>query len=356
MPSPIPTDLATSRRGLMKGAAALTAAAALAGPATAQTAPASAPPGDVVTRAIPSTGERLPAIGLGTFLTFDVVPGQKRDHLFEVVRRHWEAGGRVIDTSPLYGAGEITVGDALIGLGANQQAFIANKIWSTGDFLADESHARRSLEQSFGRLWRDRIDLMQCHSLVNIDVVAPILNAWKKEGRIRLIGATHHDTAYQGLLAGWIARAKLDFVQVNYSIFNRAAEETVLKEAQARGCGVLINMPFEKARLFKLVEGRPLPDFAADIGAATWASFFLKFVIGHPAVTCALPSTSNPEHLTQNVAALRGPVPDAAMRARMAAHMETIPGFSELGQTAWYPGKRYPGIIARAQAEIRARA
>ncbi|QZO00899.1 aldo/keto reductase [Chenggangzhangella methanolivorans] len=360
MPLTTPT---LSRRGVLSGAASLGAASAVlaAGPATSPAAaqtpaagPAPVPAGDVISRAIPRSGEVLPAVGLGTFLTFDVVPGQKRGHLIEVVRRFRAAGGRVIDTSPLYGSGEITVGAALASIEGTDDVFVTNKIWSTGEYLADDSHARRSLDQSLGRLWREKIDVMQCHSLVNVDVVVPLMKAWKKEGRVRFVGASHHENAYQSVLAGWIGRGGLDFVQVNYSIANRAA--SVLKEAAAKGCGVLINMPFEKARLFKLVEGRPLPDFAADIGAKSWAAFFLKFVLGHPAVTCALPSTSNPDHLVENMEALRGPLPDEAMRARMIGHMESLPGFAELMSTPWYPGKRYPGLIARAQAELRARA
>ena len=156
-------------------------------------------------------------------------------------------------------------------------------------------------------------------------------------------------------LLNWVERGNLDFVQVNYSIFNRQAEERLIPAAAQRGTAVLINMPFEKARLFKVVEGRPLPDFAKDIGATNWAQFFLKWVISHPNVTCALPSTSNPAHAAENIAALRGPLPDREMRARMVRHMETIPGFNKISDMPWYPDKRYPGIIARAQAELRER-
>ncbi|HEY0825936.1 MAG TPA: aldo/keto reductase [Ramlibacter sp.] len=298
----------------------------------------------------------LPALGLGTFLTFDVLPGQPRDHLREVTRRYWDGGVRLLDTSPLYGTGESTVGDYVTGLGINQQLFIANKIWSTGEFLADESHARRSLEQSQSRLWRQNFDLMQCHSLVNVDVVLPILNAWKKEGRIRFVGVTHHESDYHDVLAKWIDRGVVDFVQVNYSIFNRDAEERVLPAAMNRGVGVLVNMALEKARLHKVVGNRPLPDFTRDLGIENWSQFFLKFAMSHPAVTCCLSTTSNPRHAAENVGALRGALPDQAMRERMLKHMQGIPGFHELGKMAWYPDKRYPGIIGRSQAEIRARA
>jgi diketogulonate reductase-like aldo/keto reductase len=352
-----------SRRDMMKAlglglAAATMPTGVLPGtpPAWAQQAGAARPAsGTLITRTIPRTNEALPAIGLGTFLTFDTIPGQKRDHLREVLRRYWEAGARVVDTSPLYGTGEITVGDFATSLGINDQMFIANKIWSTGEYLADESHALRSLDTSMQRLWRERIDLMQCHSLVNVDIVVPYLRAWKKEGRIRYAGVTHYENPYLDVLAGWVERGNLDFVQVNYSIFNRQAEERVLPAAAERGTAVLTNMPFEKARLFKIVEGRPLPDFAKEIGVENWAQFFLKWVISHPAVTCALPATSNPDHAAENVGALRGPLPDREMRARMVRHMETIPGFDRIAQMPWYPDKRYPGVIARSQSALRAR-
>jgi diketogulonate reductase-like aldo/keto reductase len=351
-----------NRRDFMRGAAGLGLAAAslpggvLIGASRAEAQQGAAPrsTGPVITRAIPSTNEALPVIGLGTFLTFDVMPGQKRDHLREVIRRYWEAGARVIDTSSLYGTGEISVGHFATSLGMTDQMFVSNKIWSTGEYLADESHARRNLEQSLGRLWRDRIDLMQCHSLVNVDIVVPYLKAWKKEGRVRYIGVTHYENEYHEPLATWIGRG-VDFVQVNYSIFNRAAEERVLSAAADRGVAVFVNMPLEKARLHKVVEGRRLPDFAREIGAENWAQFFLKWVISNPAVTCALPSTSSPDHAAENVGALRGPLPDREMRARMVRHMETIPGFDRIAQVPWYPDKKYPGVIAHAQSELRAR-
>lgn len=348
-----------TRRGFVKAVGAGVTVGALSpvvpilgGAAQAQLRTA---PGDLVTRAVPRSGEMLPAIGLGTFLTFDVIPGQKRDHLLEVVRRHWQAGGRVFDTSPLYGMAEVNVGDFLATLGINDQAFIANKIWSTGEYLADDSHAARSFEISRQRLWRERIDVMQCHSLVNVDIAVPLMKAWKKEGRIRHIGVSHHEPGYFDLLAEWITRGDLDFVQVHYSIHTRIAEDRVLRVAADQGAAVLVNMPLEKARLHKIVEGRPLPDFARELGITTWSQFFLKWVLGHPAVTCAIPSTSNPDHLTENVAAMRGPLPDREMRARMVRHMETIPGFDKLASMPWYPDKTYPGVIGQKQRELRGR-
>ena len=228
--------------------------------------------------------------------------------------RYWAGGARVVDTSPLYGTAEITVGDYATALGISDRLFIANKIWATGDFLADESHALQSLRTSEGRLWRERIDLMQVHSLVNVDLIVPYLRAWKKEGRIRYLGVTHFENQYFEPLANWIDRGNLDFVQVNYSIFNRQAEERILRSAAERGTAVLTNMPFEKARLFKIVEGRPLPEFARESGITTWAQYFLKWVISHPAVTVALSATANPEQprITSPRCAARCPMPRCA--------------------------------------------
>jgi aryl-alcohol dehydrogenase-like predicted oxidoreductase len=274
--------------GMGTAIATLPAANALfASPASAEQSVTNRADPDIVTRTIPRTKEVLPAIGLGTFLTFDVIPGQKRDHLREVMRRYWDAGARVIDTSPLYGTAEITVGDYATSLNMTGSMFVANP--------------------------------------------------------------------YHEPLTQWVERGDLDFVQVNYSIFNRAAEERLIPAAAERGIAVITNMPFEKARLFKVVEGRPLPPFAKDFGAENWAQFFLKWVISNPAVTCVLPATANPNHAAENVGALRGPLPDRAMRARMVQHMQTIPGFDQIAKMPWYPDKKYPGIIGRSQAELRAR-
>jgi diketogulonate reductase-like aldo/keto reductase len=261
------------------------------------------------------------------------------------MRRFWEEGGRTIDVSPLYGMSEANVGEFAQQLGIGNDLFIANKIWATGQYLGDRSQAQSQFERSLQNLSRDRIDLMQVHSLVNVDVIIPLLQEWKQEGRIRYLGVTHHEPVYYAPIERWIERGDLDFVQVRYSIAQRAAEERILPAAADRGTAVLINMPFEKARLFELVQGQSLPDFAREIGCENWAQFFLKYVISHPAVTAAIPATTNPEHVTQNMGALRGPIPDRAMRARMVEHMESIPGFDSLTQTPWYPGKQFSGLV-----------
>ncbi|MBB5695494.1 aldo/keto reductase [Muricoccus pecuniae] len=346
------------RRGLL-GAAAIGATLAGARGALAQAAGGAAPAaaGPVITRRIGRTGQVVTALGLGTFLTYDLAPGRPRGGLREVLRRYLVGGGRLIDTSPLYGSAEVSVGAFLASAEEEPEVFVANKIWSTGAYLGDESHALASLEQSRLRIWRATIDLMQCHSIVNAPVVIPLLQAWKREGLIRHVGVTHHETEAQDELAAIVEAGGVDVVQTNYSIFSRDAERRLLPAAADRGVGVLVNLPLEKARLMRVVEGHPLPDIAREFGAASWAQFFLKWAMGHPAVTSVLCGTSDPEHAADNVRALRGPLPDAAMRRRMVAHMETIPGFGGLGRMPWYPGKdgMYQGLIRASQARARAR-
>lgn len=359
----VETDrLEVGRRGFLGGmglsaalgAAALTAPTPVLSQVVTST-PASSEPAR--TRTIPRTGQVLTTLGLGTFLTFDARPGDDRASLREVFRRYVAGGGRVVDTSPLYGSAEVSVGAFLSDTPEASDIFIANKIWATGEYLGDTSHAAASFEQSRLRVWRDKIDLMQCHSMLNAPVIVPLLQAWKKEGRIKYVGVTHHEAREQDGLAEFVERGAVDFVQTNYSIFDRNAERRLLPAAAERGVGVFINLPLEKARLMKVVEGRPLPGFAREFGAVTWAQFFLKWVMGHPAVTTVLCGTSNPDHAADNVQALYGALPDQAMRRRMVQHMETIPGFADIGRMPWYPGKeaQYRGLIRSAQASARER-
>ncbi|MDQ1079671.1 aldo/keto reductase [Pseudoroseomonas cervicalis] len=357
-------SLPLDRRGLL-GAAGAAAALGLAGrpgsaraQSAAPAATATAPMEPVITRRIGRTGREVTALGLGTFLTFDLLPGQPRDRLRAVMARYLAGGGGVVDTSPLYGSAETSVGAFLSEMPEGRGVFLANKIWSTGEYLGDTSHAQRSLEQSRLRVWRDTIDLMQCHSLTNAPVIVPLLQGWKREGLIGHVGVTHHESGFQPELARFVESGAVDVVQTNYSIYDRAAEERLLPAAADRGVGVLVNLPLEKARLMRVVEGRALPDFAREFGATSWAQFFLKWVIAHPAVSCVLCGTSDPAHMADNLQALRGPLPDAAMRQRMLRHMETIPGFGRIGAMPWYPGKeaQYQGQIRQAQARARARA
>jgi diketogulonate reductase-like aldo/keto reductase len=345
------TEPSLSRRATLRlmglGAAGTMIPSVLNGCGTGQ---AQAPPAlnqssELITKEIPRTKERIPAIGLGTFLTFDVLSNQPRNNIQQVMRRFIDAGGRQIDVSPLYGMSEMNVGEFAKALGVTDSLFITNKIWATGEFLSDRSHAQRQLEQSMKRLSRDRIDAMQVHTLVNVEVIVPLLKAWKQEGRIRYVGVTHHEALYNAPMEWWIENGDLDFVQVRYSIFERSVEERILPAAAEQGTAVLVNMALEKARLFEVVKGQSLPGFAREISCENWAQFFLKYVISHPAVTAAIPATSNPDHLTENMGALKGPLPDNAMRARMVQHMESLPGFDRLGQMPWYPGKKFNGLV-----------
>ncbi len=339
------SNVETSRRNALKALGLGTVA--LAAPGLLRSGPALAIPADLVMKPIPRTGEKVPAVGLGTHMTFDVKPGKPREHLREVMKIFFDGGGRVIDTSPLYGLAEVSIGDFATALGITGQLFMADKIWVTGEWLGDDSHAQRQLRRSMERLWRDQIDLMQVHSLVNARTVVRAMQEWKNDGQIRYIGASHHLPSYYHLMAPLIEKGTLDFAQVRYSLATRVAEERILPAALDTGTAVMVNMPFEKARLFKIVKGRPLPDFASEIGCETWAQFFLKWIISHPAVTCAIPATTNPKHQADNIGALKGPLPDNQMRSRMLAHMQTIPDFDKVAKMPAYPGKTFDGVVKR---------
>ncbi|MCT2581625.1 aldo/keto reductase [Actinophytocola gossypii] len=332
-----------ARRTVIKAAGA---GAVLAATAAASTTPAAATPhGRLLTRRIPSTGERVPAVGLGTFMTFDQWPSEPRTAIREVFRRFWTGGGRVVDTSPLYGLSEGNIGEFSRDLGVNRAMFCANKLWTTGPFLNDDSHAVAQRDQSFTRLDRERLDVVQVHSLTAVEMHLPILRRWKAEGRIRMLGVTHHDPMYFPILEHWIRTGDLDFVQVHYSIQMREAEKRLLPLAADHGTAVLVNMPLEKARLHDIVHGRRLPKVAEEIGAESWAQFFLKYVLAHPAVTAVLPATTNPDHVVDNLGAMRGPLPDRRARRDMIREMELVDGFRELQSRPWYPGKTFDGQV-----------
>lgn len=207
---------------------------------TGVASPASGPSPAALTRTLPRTGEQLTALGLGTFLTFDLKPGARRDGLRQVFERYVAAGGPVVDTSPLYGSAEGSVGQFMGEYAGSDGMFLANKVWATGEYLGHESHAEDSLRQSRLRTWRDTINMMQCHSITNAPVIIPLMKAWKREGLIRHVGVTHHESAAQDQLTTIVERDDVDFVQTNYSIFNRTAERRLLPAAADKGMGVLI--------------------------------------------------------------------------------------------------------------------
>jgi diketogulonate reductase-like aldo/keto reductase len=267
----------------------------------------------MLTRAIPSTGEALPVIGCGTWRGFDVGSApQQRAPLGEVLRELFAAGGSVIDTSPMYGAAEAVTGDLLAAAKTHGKAFIATKVWTSGH---DAGLAQ--MGRSFALLKTGRIDLMQVHNLVDWRSHLPTLRAWKAEGRIRYLGLTHYTPGAHDALEAVMRAEPVDFVQLDYSIEDRAAERTLLPLAAERGIAVLVNQPMGGGGLVRRLRSRPLPAWASEIGCTSWAHVLLKFVLAHPAVTCAIPGTGRPEHMRDNAAAGTGPLPDATMRQRM---------------------------------------
>jgi diketogulonate reductase-like aldo/keto reductase len=268
-------------------------------------------------RRIHSSGASLPVIGCGTWRVFDVGPGQEeRAPLAEVLRILFEAGGSVIDSSPMYGAAEAVAGDLLAASNTRAKAFIATKVWTSG---RDEGIAQ--MQQSLSRFRTGHIDLMQVHNLVDWRTQLATLRAWRSEGLVRYLGVTHYTSSAYDELEAVLRSETLDFVQLNYAMNDRAAEKTLLPLAAGRGISVLVNQPFGGGGLLRSLLGRPLPGWASEIGWQSWAQILLKFVLGHPAVTCVIPGTGQPQHMRDNVQAGFGAMPDEKMRQRMAAHI-----------------------------------
>src|SRR5436305_3111907 len=265
----------------------------------------------MLARPIPSSGEKLPVIGLGTWQTFDVDPAQFAP-LAEVLSTFVKLGGRVIDSSPMYGRAEQVIGDLLTKLKLRDSLFLATKVWTRG-----RQAGINSMERSFARLQTKTIDLMQVHNLVDAETQLRTIREWKAQGRVRYPGATHYEAGAFPAIAEILAREKLDFVQINYSIMEREVEEKILPLAQERGIAVIVNRPFGGGDLFSRVRGKPLPDFAAEFDCTSWAQFFLKWIVAHPAVTCAIPATNNVQHLEDNMRAGIGKLPDGKIRQRM---------------------------------------
>ncbi len=297
-----------SRRDMLRGALA-------AGASTLIPAALAAKPGAILTRTIPRSGERIPAIGLGTWQTFDVGDSEaERAPLRMVLRRFVALGGKVIDSSPMYGESETVVGDLAEETGVRDRLFLATKVWTTG-----RNAGIRQMETSMNLLRTAKLDLMQVHNLVDWQTHLKTLRDWKAQGRIRYLGITHYTESAYDDLERVMRVEKPDFVQFNYSIVSRGAERRLLPLSQELGIGVLINKPFEKASLFGKVRGKVLPAWAADFDCASWAQFFLKFILSHPAVTCAIPATSKVKHLEDNMQAGFGRLPDTATREKMAS-------------------------------------
>jgi diketogulonate reductase-like aldo/keto reductase len=264
-------------------------------------------------RPIPSSGEQLPVIGLGTWQTFDVgSSAAAREPLSQVIDTLFNGGGSLIDSSPMYGKSESVVGDLLAGRGARARAFVATKVWTRG-----REAGIGQMMRSMGFLNAESLDLMQIHNLLDWRVHLATLRDWKAKGRVRYIGVTHYHSGAHADLAAVMRSEPLDFVQFNYALDDRAAEQTLLPLAAERGIAVLINRPFGQGTLIQRLSRQPLPDFAAELSCASWAELALKYLVANEAVTCIIPATRQPEHMESNARAGSGTLPDPDMRRRI---------------------------------------
>jgi diketogulonate reductase-like aldo/keto reductase len=266
-------------------------------------------------RPIPSTGEMLPVVGCGTYRTFDVGDDPKAQAgLADVLRVLFDAGGSVIDSSPMYGSSEAVAGAVLTQISGHDRAFVATKVWTQG-----REAGIAQMEESMRLLQQPRIDLMQIHNLVDWRTQLATLRDWKARGRIRYIGVTHYTSSAFPEVEAVMRSETLDFVQINYAADDRAAEERILPLAKERGIGVIVNQPFGGGGLIGRLKGQPLPAWAAQVGCTSWAQLLLKFVLAHPAVTCVIPGTGRKQYMIDNVQAGFGAYPDEAMRRQIVA-------------------------------------
>jgi diketogulonate reductase-like aldo/keto reductase len=264
-------------------------------------------------RGIPSTNEMLPVIGLGTWKQFDVGSSiDARRPLKEVLSKISEIKGLLIDSSPMYGRSEDVVGDLTNEAHISEKFFYATKVWTNG-----EQSGIDQMNASMRKMRRITMDLMQIHNLLDWQTHLKTLQRWKAEGKIRYIGITHYVSSSHNELERIIKNSTIDFVQCNYSIHERHAEKSLLRTAQEKGVAVIINEPLEKGALFGLVKNKPLPEWTAEYGMKSWGEYFLKYIISHPAVTCAIPATSNVKHAAENIRAGSGTLPDEKGRKRM---------------------------------------
>ena len=274
----------------------------------------------IMTRKIPSTGEDLPAVGLGTWQVFDAgSDSAARAPLREVITAFAKAGGKLIDSSPMYGSAESVAGDLVAELGLREKLFIATKVWTRGreDGIAE-------MERSFKRLRVTTMDLMQVHNLLDVEVHTKTLRDWKAKKKIRYLGITHYTSSAYADVEKWLKKEKYDFLQINYSLAERESEKRLLPHCLENRIALIANRPFAEGAMFRRVRGKPLPPWAAEIGVASWAQYFLKWIVGHPAITCVIPGTGKPEHIADNVAAGFGALPDEGMRKRMAEYFDAL--------------------------------
>lgn len=284
--------------------------------------PTSAPikPGTLLSRPIPSSGEQLPIMGLGTARTFNIEPGSAQmNQLREVLKRFHELGGTLVDSSPMYGHSEALTGMMAQQIDITDQLFFATKVWTEG-----RAAGERQMDTSAKHFQTDVIDLMQVHNLVDLKTQLQSVRERRDQGRIRYIGVSHYRDDMHDELADLLQREPVDFLQINYSIASRNIEQRLLGVAADKGVALIVNQTFERGRLFHQIGEAALPDWVAPFGITSWAQYLLKYVLSHPAVNVAIPATSKINHLEDNMQAALGPMPDAAARQRMAEHFDSI--------------------------------
>jgi diketogulonate reductase-like aldo/keto reductase len=270
-----------------------------------------------LTRKIPSSGEDLPAIGLGTWQVFDAGSDpSSRLPLKDVLKI---LGAGLVDSSPMYGSSETVAGDLVAELGLRDKLFMATKVWTSG-----RAEGIRQMEDSFRKLRVKTMDLMQVHNLLDVATHTKTLQAWKAQKRVRYIGITHYTSSAYAEVEKWLDTRQYDFLQINYSLGERESERRILGKAKDLGMAVIANRPFAEGSLFRKTKGKPLPPWAAELGIASWAQYFLKWIVSHPAVTCTIPGTGRPEHMRDNLGAGTGTMPDDAQRRRMLAYFDSL--------------------------------
>lgn len=312
-----------TRRDYLKLCAAAGVALA-AGPARLLAAEESKLP---LTRVIPRSGEKLPVVGLGSSASFARIAGEgERTRIGEILQALLQQGGSVFDTAPSYGEAEAVAGEVAQAAGLQHRLFWATKlnVAGRGGGRADPAAARAQLAQSLARAGKAPVDLVQVHNMADVPTQLAILEEARDAGRIRYVGATTTSAATYGDLESLLETGRIDFIGVDYAVDNRTMEERIFPLARDQGVAVLVYQPFGRTRLWQRVEGHALPDWAAELGIATWAQFFLKFAISHPAVTAATPATSQVRNLVDNLGAALGPLPDDGARRRMVAHIESL--------------------------------
>mgnify|MGYP003394134829 CR=1 FL=1 len=270
--------------------------------------------GNIIKRKIPRGAESLPIVGLGTWQAFDIAGDTNAlREASEALKTFVDMGGALIDSSPMYGSAETVAGELAAALRIHPQLFVATKVWTSG-----QDAGIRQMESSFKKLRIDRaLDLMQVHNLLDTAAHLATLRAWKRAGRVRYLGITHYTASAHQALARALESEAVDFLQVNYSIAEPEADRRLLDVAAATGTAVIVNRPFAEGAMFSRVKGKQLPTFAAELGCTSWAQLFLKWICGHPAVTCAIPGTRNAKHVADNLGAAVGVLPDTAMRKRI---------------------------------------